>query len=93
MIKKYYIKIIKKQQKLYKLFSNNKKIYKRFTNKDESEESMMSIQYNPIKNLFSQLKSHIKNKSSDNFKELKNIIKYIITKDHLKNYYINKNVI
>ena len=54
---------------------------------------MMSIQYNPIKNLFSQLKSHIKNKSSDNFKELKNIIKYIITKDHLKNYYINKNVI
>ena len=61
---------------------------------------------NPIENLFSQLKSHVKNKSSDNFEELKktidNIIKYKITKDHLKNYfnylfiqandYINKNV-
>ena len=61
---------------------------------------------NPIENLFSQLKSHVKNKSPDNFEELKktidNIIKYKITKDHLKNYfnylftqandYINKNV-
>lgn len=61
---------------------------------------------NPIENLFSQIKSHVKNKSPDNFEELKktidNIIKYKITKDHLKNYfnylftqandYINKNV-
>lgn len=48
-------------------------------------------QCNPIENLFSQLKSHVKNKSSDNFEELKstidNIIKYKITKDHLKNYF------
>ena len=56
--------------------------------------------------MFSQLKSHVKNKSPDNFEELKktidNIIKNKITKDHLKNYfnylftqandYINKNV-
>ena len=61
---------------------------------------------NPIENLFSQLKSHVKNKSPDNFEELKktidNIIKNKITKNHLKNYfnylftqandYINKNV-
>ncbi len=61
---------------------------------------------NPIENLFSQIKSHVKNKSPDNFEELKktidNIIKYKITNDHLKNYfnylftqandYINKNV-
>ena len=48
-------------------------------------------QCNPIKNLFSQLKSHVKNKSPDNFEELKsiidNIIKYKITKEHLKNYF------
>jgi len=46
---------------------------------------------NPIENLFSQLKSHVKNKSPDNFEELKstidNIIKYKITKEHLKNYF------
>ena len=48
-------------------------------------------QCNPIENLFSQLKSHVKNKSPDNFEELKstidNIIKYKITKEHLKNYF------
>jgi len=46
---------------------------------------------NPIENLFSQLKSYVKNKSPDNFEELKstidNIIKYKISKDHLKNYF------
>ena len=48
-------------------------------------------QCNPIENLFSQLKSHVKNKSPDNFEELKltidNIIKYKITKEHLNNYF------
>ena len=62
-------------------------------------------QCNPIENLFSQLKNHVKNKSPDNYEELKktidNIIKYKISKNHLKNYfnylftqandYINKN--
>jgi hypothetical protein len=46
---------------------------------------------NLIENLFSQLKSHVKNKSLDNFEELKStidkIIKYKITKEHLKNYF------
>jgi len=46
---------------------------------------------NPIENLFSQLKSHVKNKSPDNFEELKstidNIIKYKITTEHLGNYF------
>jgi len=48
-------------------------------------------QCNPIENLFSQLKSHVKNKSPDNFQELKstidNIIKHKITEEHLKNYF------
>ena len=64
-----------------------------------------NAQMNPIENLFSQLKSHVKNKSPDNFEELKltidRIIKKKIKKEHLKNYfnylfiqannYINKN--
>ena len=48
-------------------------------------------QCNPIENLFSQLKSHVKNKSPYNFEELKStidkIIKYKITKVNLKNYF------
>ena len=46
---------------------------------------------NPIENLFSQLKSHIKNYSPDTYDELKDKIKYIfsnkIKKEHLKNYF------
>lgn len=69
-------------------------------------QNLYNSNRNPIENLFSQIKSHVKNKSPDNFEELKkiidNIIKYKITKDYLKNYfnylftqandYINKNV-
>ena len=46
---------------------------------------------NPIENLFSQLKNHIKNKSPDNYDELKktieNIFKNKIKEEHLKNYF------
>jgi len=50
-----------------------------------------NAQMNPIENLFSQLKSYVKNKSPDNFEELKltidRIIKKKIKKEHLKNYF------
>lgn len=46
---------------------------------------------NPIENVFSQLKSYIKNKSPDNYEELKktidNTIKNKIKAKHLKNYF------
>ena len=48
-------------------------------------------QCNPIENFFSQLKNHVKNKSPDNYEELKktidNIIKVKISKAHLENYF------
>jgi len=46
---------------------------------------------NPIENLFSQLKSHIKNRSPDNYEQLKSDLNYIIKnkvlKEHLENYF------
>ena len=46
---------------------------------------------NPIENLFSQFKNHIKNKSSDNYDDLKETINYIfknkIKDKHIKNYF------
>ena len=46
---------------------------------------------NPIENLFSQLKSHIKNRSPDNYKQLKDDLDYIIKnkvyEEHLENYF------
>ncbi len=46
---------------------------------------------NPIENLFSQLKNYIKNKSPDNYQELKltidRIFKNKIKEEHLKNYF------
>ena len=48
-------------------------------------------QLNPIENVFSQLKSHVKNKSPDTYNELKSVINKIIkekiTKEHLENYF------
>jgi len=48
-------------------------------------------QCNPIENLFSQFKNHIKNKSPDNYEELKKTIDYIfinkISEVHIKNYF------
>ena len=49
------------------------------------------LAYNPRENLFSQLKSHIKNRSPDNYEQLKNDLDYIIKnkvkKEHLENYF------
>ena len=46
---------------------------------------------NPIENLFSQLKNQIKNKSPDNYEQLKTDLDYIIknkvSKEHLENYF------
>jgi transposase len=46
---------------------------------------------NPIENLFSQLKNHIKNTSPDNYDQLKldveHIIKNKISNYHLENYF------
>ena len=46
---------------------------------------------NPIENLFSKFKNHIKNKSPDNYEELKKTIEYIfknkIKDEHIKNYF------
>ena len=76
---------------------------------DSQNEIIYTIPYNPscnpIENFFSQLKNYVKNKSPDNFDELKQIIDKVIKnkikKEHLKNYfnylfiqasnYINKN--
>jgi hypothetical protein len=48
-------------------------------------------QRNPIENLFNQFKNHIKNKSPDNYEELKKTIDYIfinkISEVHIKNYF------
>ena len=50
-----------------------------------------NAQLNPIENLFSQLKNHVRNKSPDNFEELKQTIDRIIKKkikeEQLKNYF------
>ena len=61
--------------------SGNKILYSLFYNPN----------LNPIENLFSQLKNHIKNKSPDNYQELKltidRIFKNKIKEEHLKNYF------
>ena len=50
-----------------------------------------SSELNPIENFFSQLKNHVKNSSPDNYEflksDIKRIIKDVITKIHLKNYF------
>ena len=65
-------------------------------NIEKSENKIIySLAYNPalnpIENLFSQFKNHIKNKSPDNYDDLKETINYIfknkIKKDHIKNYH------
>ena len=78
---------------------DNAKFHKSKDVIDNIEKSRNKIIYclpynpslNPIENLFSQFKSHIKNKSPDNYEELKKTIDYIfknkIKDEHLKNYF------
>ena len=68
--------------------------YKFFTEKSKNK-IIYYLPYNPalnpIENLFSQFKNHIKNKSPDNYDELKKTIEYIfknkIKDEHIKNYF------
>ena len=65
-------------------------------NIEKSENKIIySLAYNPnlnpTENLFSQFKNNIKNKSPDNYEELKKTIDYIfknkIKDEHIKNYF------
>jgi transposase len=54
-------------------------------NSTSSKNKILNIlpynaQMKPIENLYSQLKNHVRNKSSDNFEELKQTIDRIILK-------------
>jgi transposase len=78
---------------------DNAKFYKSketVENITSSKNTILNIlpynaQLNPIENLFSQLKNNVRNKSPDNFEELKltidRIIKKKIKEEHIKNYF------
>ena len=63
--------------------------------KDTGNHLLYTVSYNPqtipIEELFSQLKHYIKKQSPQDYKEInkeiKNIIKMKIKKEHLKNYF------
>jgi len=109
----FYNEFIKDKYKNNLLILDNANFHRSKIVKENIQNSNNKIIYslpynpacNPIENFFSQLKSHVKNKSPDNFAELKNLIDKVIKKkikeEHLKNYfkylfiqandYINKN--
>jgi transposase-like protein len=94
----FYNKYIKNKYKDHLIILDNAKFHKAkevVDNIEKDNKIIYSIPYNPqcnpIENLFSQLKSHIKNYSPDTYDELKKKVKYIfkkkIKKEHLKNYF------
>ena len=95
----FYNKFIKDKYKNHLIILDNAKFHKSKDVIDNIEKSENKIIYslpynpqcNPIENLFSQFKNHIKNKSSDNYEELKKTIDYIfknkINEVHIKNYF------
>ena len=95
----FYNKFIKNKYKDHLIILDNAKFHKSkdvISNFENSGNKILySIPYNPqlnpIENLFSQLKNHVKNKSPETYNELKlvidKIIKEKITKEHLENYY------
>lgn len=95
----FYNKFIKNEYKNHLIILDNAKFHKSKDVIDNIEKSKNKIIYslaynpslNPIENLFSQFKNHIKNKSPDNYEELKKTIEYIfknkIKDEHLKNYF------
>lgn len=95
----FYNKFIKDKYKNHLIILDNAKFHKSKDVIDNIEKSGNKIIYslaynpnlNPIENLFSQFKNHIKNKSPYNYRELKKTIDYIfknkITDEHLKNYF------
>jgi len=94
----FYNKYIKNKYKDHLIILDNAKFHKAkevVDNIEKDNKIIYSIAYNPqcnpVENLFSQLKSHIKKYSPDTYDELKDKIKYIfsnkIKKKHLKNYF------
>ena len=95
----FYNKFIKDKYKNHLIILDNAKFHKSKDVIDNIEKSENKIIYslaynpnlNPIENLFSQFKNHIKNKSPDNYEELKKTIEYIfknkIKDEHIKNYF------
>ena len=95
----FYNKFIKNKYKDYLIILDNAKFHKSkdvISNFEKSGNKILyslpyNPQLNPIENVFSQLKSHVKNKSPDTYNELKSVIDKIIkekiTKEHLENYY------
>lgn len=95
----FYNKFIKDKYINHLIILDNAKFHKSKDVIDNIEKSGNKIIYslpynpslNPIENLFSQFKNHIKNKSPDNYEELKKTIEYIfknkIKDEHIKNYF------
>jgi transposase len=95
----FYNDFIKNKYKNYLIILDNANFHKSEIVKNNILSSENKIIYtiaynpnlNPIENLFSQIKNYIKNKSPDNYEQLKRDIDYIITnkikKEHLKNYF------
>jgi transposase len=95
----FYNEFIKDKYKDHLIILDNANFHKSKSVKDTIDKSKNKIIYslaynpqcNPIENFFSQLKNHVKNKSPDNYEELKktndNIIKVKISKAHLENYF------
>jgi transposase len=95
----FYNKFIKNKYKNHLIILDNANFHKSKDVIDNINKTKNKIIYslpynpnlNPIENLFSQIKSHVKNKSPDNYEELDKviyrIIKYKISKDNLKNYF------
>ena len=95
----FYNEFIKNKYKNNLIILDNARFHKTQFVKDNITASNNTIIYslpynpalNPIENLFSQLKNHIKNTSPDNYEQLNldlnNIIKNKILKEHLENYF------
>ena len=93
----FYNEYIKNKYTKYLIILDNARFHKSHFVKENIINSDNKIIYslvynpnlNPIENLFSQLKNHIKNKSPDNYEQLKNNLDYIIknkvSKEHLEN--------
>jgi hypothetical protein len=84
---------IKRSRSIKKVNTNQENKPGIETNKinQKIRHSLYNPSLNQIENLFSQFKNHIKNKSPNNYEELKKTIDYIfknkIKDEHLKNYF------